>query len=425
MRSGRTTDGGPATRSAETRRNHPEFWPNTEMEERTRAHIASPAPARTMPTPEDEFRDLLGIAFDCFPIGCIIVALDGRFLHANPTFCRFLGRTAEDLRRHKLADFADSHERATLADLTSSILDRGLDNYREQRSFVRPDGRRVRLDLTGAVLKSAAGHKRAILALAHEITDSSGAAAPSARASMPTTIELAGEGAALREELETFCRTVSQEFRNPLRIIEGYADIVLEDCGESLDAMSLRHLSTIREQSRRLSGVVDHALSLARITSRPLRRESLDLSALALDAAAVVRAQLHVHDVEARIEPGLFVVADQGLVGRLLQQLFQNAFRFARDSAAPCVEFGSADVDGVPAYYVRDNGSGFDMALAYKLFLPFETLHEGSTTAGAGNGLAEVERIVHRHGGQVWAESSPGAGATFYFTLPVPAAANS
>lgn len=403
---------------------------NLEMEERPEEFRTS-SMARGFAMADDELRDLLGIAFECFPIGAAIIALDGRFLHVNPTFCEFLGRTADELQRHQLADFIDADERSSLVDLTASILDRGVDNYRETRRFIRPDGRRVRLDMTGAVLKSPAGHKRAILALANQVTEdiAEGAAdAPNAanlRSVIPTALELIGERKSLRDEFESFCRTISQEFRNPLRVIEGYAEIVLEDCGAALDDMTRRHLRTIRDQSRRLSALVETTLSLARITSRPLRREHLDLSAIALDAVAVVRAELHEHDVDTIIQPDLTVDADAGLIGQMLRELFQNAFRFSRAAAAPCVEFGQAEVDGSPAFFVRDNGCGFDMALAYKLFVPFETLHEGSEAAGSGVGLAEAERIVRRHGGQIWAEAAPGKGATFYFTIPEPPASDS
>lgn len=415
MGSGRETGAVSGGRAA--RHGHPELWNNVDrIDEQAFGLETAAAPASAQ---DSEFRDLLAIAFDCFPIGAIIIALDGRFLHVNPTFSRFLGRSPEELRRYRLADFIDSAERSTFTDLTGAILDRGIDHYREERSFMRPDGTRIRLDMTGAVLKSAAGHKRAILALAHEVTDDAPALPMmNLRSVIPTALELISDRNSLQDEFETFCRTISQEFRNPLRIVEGYAEIVLEDNGATFDEATLRHLHTIRDQSRRLSAVVDHTLSLARIVSRPLCRQALDVSALALDAAAVVRAELHAHEVEAHIEPGLVVEGDASLVSQLLRQLFQNAFRFSRASAAPSVEFGRTEVDGAPAFYVRDNGVGFDMAQSSKLFVPFETLHEGSEAAGHGVGLAEVDRIVRRHGGQIWAEAAPGLGATFYFTFP-------
>ncbi len=438
MGSGREPDPGLSASGPDDRRGrHPGLWRSVDsgsdlqMEERSEEFRTSSTIAGGFSMVDDELRELLGIAFECFPIGAAIVALDGRFLHVNPTFCEFLGRSADELQRHQLADFIDADERSSLVDLTASILDRGVDNYRESRSFIRPDGRRVRLDMTGAVLKSPAGHKRAILALAHPVSEDTAGNAPDVptattlRSIIPTALELIGDRKSLRDEFESFCRTISQEFRNPLRVIEGYAEIVLEDCGSTLDGMTRRHLQTIRDQSRRLSALVETTLSLARITSRPLRREHLDLSAIALDAAAVVSAELHEHDVDTSIQPDLAVDADAGLMGQLLRELFQNAFRFSRGAGAPCVEFGQDEVDGSPAFFVRDNGCGFDMALAYKLFVPFETLHEGSEAAGSGVGLAEAERIVRRHGGQIWAEAAPGRGATFYFTIPEGSASES
>ncbi len=377
--------------------------------------------AQRMTTPEDEFRDLLSIAFECFPIGALIFGLDGTFLHVNPAICRLLGRSVEELKRHKISDFVGPDQRTTMAAVTASILDGSVENYRQDIVFVRPDGGRMRLDMTGAVLRSASGRPRAILAIAREISEPAPASADSLRSAQrePLPADDAGvDETLLRDEFESFCRTVSQEFRIPLRIIEGYSSIVVEDCGERLDAAALRHISTVRDQSRRLSAMIDNTLTLARIASRPLKRERVDLSALALDAAAVVRAESHAHDVAVEIEPHLVADVDSSLAARLLRHLFENAFRFSRSSATPRIEFGRTDASGQPAFFMRDNGSGFDMAFSYKLFQPFETLHEGSEAAGTGVGLAEVRRIVARHGGRVWAAGVPGRGATFYFTLP-------
>lgn len=400
---------------------------------------ALPATAtHRMNNPENEFRDLLGIAFECFPMGAAVLGLDGSFLHVNPALCTQLGRPADELQRHTIYDFIGPDEKEAVTDQASRILDGGVDHYREQRVLMRPDGSRIRLDVTGVVLKSAAGRPRAILVVGTELPDPG--PAPSQRPLPSDTAKstpapdgvvqpTAGgpDGASLRDEFEAFCRTVSQEFRIPLRIIEGYSAIVVEDSGEDLDATSLRHLNTIRDQSRRLSAMIDNTLALARIGSRPLRPERVDLSALALDVAAVVRAEAHARDVEVRIQEGLVAEVDANLAGRLLRRLFENAFRFARASSTPRIEFDVTQGQGPPAFFVRDNGSGFDMTFAHKLFEPFETLHAGSEAAGSGVGLAEVQRIVSRHGGRVWAEGSPGRGATFYFTLAAadPAASSS
>jgi len=371
-----------------------------------------------MDNPEHEFRDLLGIAFECFPMGAAILGLDGSFLHVNPAVCTQLGRSADDLKRHTLYDFIGPDEKAAVNDRAGMILDGGVDHYREQRVLLRPDGSRICLDVTGVVLKSATGRPRAILVVGTEVPEPVRPSPGTIRASDDANAAPAGaDGTAIRDEFESFCRTVSQEFRIPLRIIEGYSSIVVEERGAQMDATSLRHLNTIRDQSRRLSAMIDNTLSLARITSQPLRLERLDLSALALDAVAVVRAESHAHDVEVSIREGLVADVDASMAARLLRHLLENAFRFARASSVPRVEFDVTSWMGKPAFYVRDNGSGFDMAFAYKLFQPFETLHEGSEAAGNGVGLAEVQRIVMRHGGRVWAEGTPGGGATFYFTL--------
>lgn len=386
---------------------------------------ADPAPA----VPDAEWGDLLGIAFDCFPAGAIIVGLDGRVLHVNPAFCELLGRPARELERQRLADIVAADQRASLHELTESLLRGARDHSRDKQTFACSDGSPIVLDMTTAVLKTAAGKPRALLALtnaaslpSHRHVDAAERPvdatdrqvdAPDRQADLEVDIET------LRNEFEMLCRTVSREFRIPLRIIEGYAGIVVEDCSDRLDAVARRHLHTILDQSRRLSTMIDNTLSLAKILNLPLRREAIDLSALALDAAAVVRAESHAHEVEIRVQGDLFAYADPGLASQLLRRLFENAFRFVRDSASPLVEFGW--ITDTRAFFVRDNGSGLDREVADNLFLPFETLHE-STDASDSVGLAQVQRIVTRHGGRVWAQGAAGRGASIYFTLPAVAA---
>ncbi|HEY2774739.1 MAG TPA: ATP-binding protein [Candidatus Binatia bacterium] len=376
-----------------------------------------------MATPDNDFRDLLANAFDCFPLAVVIVGLDGRFLHANPSACHLLATSPDALRRQRIAEFFLPEQRSALSDLAEAILDRDLDNFHEERSLVRHDGKTLDLDITGAVLRTAGGKPGAVLALGREVAQARAADSFEPLLGMFNVDRLSREesgpeGAALREEFESLCRSVSQQFRIPLRIIEGYSDIVLEDCAAGLDDVALRYLHTIRDQSHRLSALIDNTLALARISSRPLHRENLDLSAAALDAAAVVRAESHAHEVEVEVQPGLVVDADANLTGRLLRRLFDNAFRFSRCADHPRVEFGCDCNAAGSTFFVRDNGAGFEPALAEQLFLPFETSRETSELAGAGVGLAEVQRIVARHGGKVWAEGVPGNGATFYFTLP-------
>jgi signal transduction histidine kinase len=168
----------------------------------------------------------------------------------------------------------------------------------------------------------------------------------------------------------------------------------------------------------RMGELIDALLSLSRVSRRELRREPVDLGQVARTIVRRFAAQEPGREVEFVIAEPLWVSADPALARALLENLLDNAWKFTRGVATPRVEVGSAVRDGEPAYYVQDNGAGFDLAHAARLFTPFARLHPEREFPGTGIGLATVQRIAHRHGGVVWAESEPGRGARFSFTLP-------
>ena len=178
----------------------------------------------------------------------------------------------------------------------------------------------------------------------------------------------------------------------------------------------------ISQAARRMEGMIDDLLSLSRVSLRKLRNEAVDLSAL----SKILLDELGEADperrVETRVDPGLRAQGDPGTLRILLQNLLANAWKFTRLSSAPCIEIGRDESGESAAFFVRDNGAGFDMRYANKLFAPFQRLHSPDEFEGTGIGLATVDRIVRRHGGEVWAHGEVGKGATVYFTLPQSAA---
>ncbi|MDW8469350.1 MAG: PAS domain S-box protein [Burkholderiales bacterium] len=214
-------------------------------------------------------------------------------------------------------------------------------------------------------------------------------------------------------ELESFSYSVSHDLRAPLRAMGAFARMVIEDEGERLSSEGRRKLAVVEDNARRMGQLVDDLLELARVNRHGLRREPLDLGAL----AASIAAELAAAYPRARLEIGQTppACADPLLVRLCLLNLLDNAFKYSSRVAEPRAEFGWDAAQG--AWYVRDNGVGFDMRYAGKLFRPFERLHTEREFSGTGIGLAIVRRVVERHGGRVWAEASPGAGAAFYFTL--------
>jgi signal transduction histidine kinase len=220
------------------------------------------------------------------------------------------------------------------------------------------------------------------------------------------------------QELEAFSYAVSHDLRAPLRAIDGFSRIVLEDYKDKLDDAGKDSLSRIRAASQRMGQLIDDLLQLSRHTRSEMRCAPVDLSALVRTAADELQRVDPERRGEFVIEPGLVVNADASLMRVALENLLGNAWKFTAKQAAAKIEFGRTTRDGAPAFFVRDNGAGFDMKYASKLFGAFQRLHAATEFPGTGVGLATVQRIIHRHGGRIWAESQPNHGATFYFTLP-------
>ena len=222
---------------------------------------------------------------------------------------------------------------------------------------------------------------------------------------------------AANKELEAFAYSVSHDLRAPLRSIDGFSQALLEDCVGLLNEQGKDHLNRIRAASQRMGQLIDDLLSLSRATRDKLRCESVDLSALALGSADEVRKIWPGRQVELVVAPGLQAQGDPQLLRILFDNLLGNAWKFTNKRERATIEVGALSHDGTTAYFVRDNGVGFDMAYVDKLFAPFQRLHAMTEYPGTGIGLATVQRIIHRHGGRVWAEGKVDEGATFYFTL--------
>jgi signal transduction histidine kinase len=219
------------------------------------------------------------------------------------------------------------------------------------------------------------------------------------------------------KELESFSYAVSHDLRAPLRRIEAFSRAVLESQGERLDADGRRFLGRIQEASRQMSQLIDDVLHLSKVSRAELRQHEVDLSGLAGAILERLRESDPERVVETRVRPGVTVTGDGRLLRIALANLLENAWKFTARQSAARIEFGLTASGGEPAYFVRDNGAGFDMVYADRLFGPFQRLHLASEFPGSGIGLATVQRIIYRLGGRVWAEGMVGQGATFTFTL--------
>jgi PAS domain S-box-containing protein len=228
----------------------------------------------------------------------------------------------------------------------------------------------------------------------------------------------------LNKELESFSYSVSHDLRAPLRAIDGFSLALVEDCGHKLSEAEAGYLHRIRAAAKRMGQLIDDLLTLARTTRRELVREEVDLSELAQEISSQLRSANPGRVVATTIAPGLTAEGDRTLLRQLLENLLNNAWKFTSQLGQARVEFGIEQDEEKQVLFVRDNGAGFDMRYADKLFGAFQRLHDERDFPGNGIGLATVQRIVHRHGGQIWAEAEPGKGTTFRFTLNRSGAAN-
>jgi light-regulated signal transduction histidine kinase (bacteriophytochrome) len=218
-------------------------------------------------------------------------------------------------------------------------------------------------------------------------------------------------------ELEAFSYSVAHDLRAPLRGMSGFSQIMLEDYGDKLDAEGASHLREIRDNALRMGALIDSLLSLARVTRTETNPEWLDLTGLARETVQALAVKSPCREYELRVPERLHAYIDHSLARTLFANLLENAWKFSASRKHTLIECGAEDQSGVPVFFVRDNGIGFDMAHADKLFVPFQRLHSEGEVAGTGIGLATAQRIVHRHGGRIWATGIVDGGASVYFTL--------
>jgi PAS domain S-box-containing protein len=229
--------------------------------------------------------------------------------------------------------------------------------------------------------------------------------------------ERTAELSAMNQELEAFSYSVSHDLRTPLRSLDGFSQAILEDYGDRLDEEGKKYLRQIRGASQRMGEIINDLLQLSRIGQAELHKERMDLSELARAVADRLRQNQPERKIEFNIQDGIMGWGDQHLFVIALENLLENAWKFTTRQSLGRIEFGIAQQGGKSIYFVRDNGVGFDMKSAEKLFSPFQRLHSDQDFPGTGIGLSTVRRIIRRHGGQIWAEAEVGKGATFYFTL--------
>lgn len=354
-------------------------------------------------------------------IGKALLDREGRVVEANPALGAIVGREPGSLAGVSFSSLFDDAS-DPIRTVEMETVAEGV--YRTTRRLRREDGELRYAQLTYAPVPGNVGQDIARLVQVEDATDRLRAEAQVRALNRTLESRVAQrtrELTAANNELESFAYSISHDLRTPLRSIEGFSKLLSERYEERLDESGRDYLSRIRNATGRMSDLIDALLKMARLSRGQLNRVPLDLSQLAKETIAELRAAEPERKVSVAIQPGLQAFGDAPLVRNLLGNLLGNAWKFTRDSADPRIEFFAETGLGESeptVFAVRDNGAGFEAEYVGKLFRPFQRLHSQAQFAGHGIGLASVRRIVERHGGTIRAEGAPGQGATFKFTLP-------
>ena len=381
---------------------------------------AHKAAERRLADQEQRYRSL----FEHNPDAVFAIDLDGHFVDANPATARVTGHDMSALMGHAFAPFVHPEDIERVMTHFERAA-RGEAQHYDAR-LVGADGLVRHLRVANMPMV-AGGRVVGVYGIAEDVTEARLRAEEIRQLNARLTAlneELEQRVAArtrdlqlANQELESFAYTVSHDLRAPLRGITEYARALDEDLADRLSPQETAMVVSIRTQAARLSDMVSGLLEMARLGKADISRENVDVTLVAEQVIAWLREQDPQRAVETVVQPGLRADADPRLVRVLMENLLRNAWKFTGGTLQPRIEVGGRSIDGARAFYVRDNGVGFDMAYAGRLFRPFQRLHEAGRFEGTGVGLATVRRIAERHGGRVWAESAPGMGATFWFTL--------
>lgn len=343
------------------------------------------------------------------PCGYHSIDKDANILFINDTELKWLGYTREEVvGKKKIYEFFTPESVTTFNNKFPIFLKQGWINDLEFE-IVRKDGSTFPILLSGSAVYDQDGQfvmSRSTM-IDHTAYRKTETALRESQAKLVT----------INKELEAFSYSVSHDLRAPLRRIDGWSQALFEDYSQSMDETAQKYLGRVRAETQYMSALIDDLLELSRVTRADMKRVSIDLSGLAQNIIDGLQEVTPERQVEIVIQPELKTHGDPALLRILLTNLLDNAWKYTGNRSDPRIEFGVTDIGGKTAYYIRDNGVGFDISDADRLFDVFQRLHTVSEFPGTGIGLATVKRIVHRHGGNIWAESQMDHGATFFFTL--------
>lgn len=339
----------------------------------------------------------------------VVTDPEGRIETVNPAAMETLRFTAPELAGRPLSSLFPEPPEALRSESLAALSATG--GVRDLEATLRTkDGRDIPALVSASALTDRNGRVRGYVGVAKDMTE---------RKRIENALLVAKTAAeTANKELEAFSYSVAHDLRAPLRSINGFSQALLENYSDKLDEEGRDFLGRVRAGSARMALLIDDLLRLAQVSRSAVRAADFDISALARDVAAGLKSADPERAVRFVIADGLKAHGDPALVRAALENLIGNSWKYTKRRPSATIEFGETVRDGRRAYFVRDDGAGFDMAFAKKLFSPFSRLHTAAEFEGTGIGLATVQRIISRHGGSIWGESAVDKGAVFYFTLP-------
>ncbi|MCJ7435703.1 MAG: PAS domain S-box protein [Anaerolineales bacterium] len=348
-----------------------------------------------------------------------ITDVTGKIVYVNDKFCQISKYFRAELigQDHRILN-SEYHPKVFMRDLWVTIANGKV--WEGEIHDRAKDGTLYWVDTTIVPLLNEQGQPHKYVAISADITERKRAEAEILKLNAELEQRVSERTAQLEitnKELEAFSYSVSHDLRAPLRGIDGWSQALLEDYRDKLDKQGQQYIDRVRSETQHMGHLIDDLLQLSRLTRAEMVKEQVDLSVLAQTVAERLKQDEPLRPVDFNIQAGLTAEGDAHLLKIVLANLLGNAFKFTGKRADARIEFGETELEGQHVFFIRDNGAGFDMAYSQQLFGVFQRMHKITDFPGTGVGLATVQRIIHRHGGRVWAEAELERGATFYFTL--------
>ena len=366
-------------------------------------------------------RTLLRAVINNLPDFIYVKDRDRRFLLVNPAWfrARGVGNYAETTGK-TVFDYFPKEQAVQLDDEDKAVIETGTPIINRELVLTDVMGQKKWFMTNKVPLRDLDGSISGVLGITHEITEIRKSAEIISKLNAELeqrVIERTAQLETTNKELESFAYSVSHDLRAPLRSMDGFSQALLEDYKDRLDATGQDYLRRVRTATQRMAMLIDDLLALSSITRGEMRRATTDLSALAREIVADIRKEQPKREIDVKVASGMKLQADPRLLRVALDNLLRNAWKYTARQPNARIEVGVEQKEGQPVYFVRDNGVGFDMRYAGKLFGAFQRLHSDSDFPGTGIGLATVQRVIRRHGGEIWAHAETGKGATFFFTF--------